>query len=461
MRKREKTVIAILGMHRSGTSLAGQMVHALGVPMGDSLIVANEYNERGYFEDSVVVKIHDELLLALGRPWKSISSTMPLPADWLRRPATATAREKLRAYLKVELRQGTRAVKDPRMARILPLWMELATEVGFDLIPLLCVRSPSEVARSLATRDHFPLNMGELLWTIYNFEIVDALGSSVDCVLCYEDWFKHPTENLNRLAAAIKVKLTERRCQELASTVVDTKLRHHVTKKGAESGPNAEFYRLLQLWADNSSVPKELATLLTIIRDSGALFAPWHEARETSYMAEAEEARIAEQARITASAEEYHKAYQDTEQARLSATAQAEENLKAYQQTEQERVSALEALKHVEQERDTVASQAEEYHRAYQDTEQARQAALHAIKHVEQERDAVAAQAREYLGAYHVTEQARVAALDAIKRVEYERDAAAAQARAYLDAYQESELKRLNSLCQRLYRLATFKWMKK
>ena len=414
MRKREKTVIAILGMHRSGTSLAGQMVHALGVPMGDSLIVANEYNERGYFEDSVVVKIHDELLLALGRPWKSISSTMPLPADWLRRPATATAREKLRAYLKVELRQGTRAVKDPRMARILPLWMELATEVGFDLIPLLCVRSPSEVARSLATRDHFPLNMGELLWTIYNFEIVDALGSSVDCVLCYEDWFKHPTENLNRLAAAIKVKLTERRCQELASTVVDTKLRHHVTKKGAESGPNAEFYRLLQLWADNSSVPKELATLLTIIRDSGALFAPWHEARETSYMAEAEEARIAEQARITASAEEYLRAYQDTEQARLSATAQAEE------------VSALEALKHVEQERDTVA-----------------------------------AQAREYLGAYHVTEQARAAALEAIKCVEYERDAAAAQAKIYHDAYQESERTRLNSLCQRLYRLATFKWMKK
>ena len=146
---------------------------------------------------------------------------------------------------------------------------------------------------------------------------------------------------------------------------------------------------------------------------------------------------------------------------RMSAIARAEELLGAYQQTEQERLSALEALKHVEQECDTVASQAEEYHRAYQDTEQARQAALHAIKHVEQERDAVAAQAREYLGAYHVTEQARAAALEAIKCVEYERDAAAAQAKIYHDAYQESERTRLNSLCQRLYRLATFKWMKK
>jgi hypothetical protein len=517
LRKQEKTVIAILGMHRSGTSLAGQMVHALGVPMGDNLIVANEYNERGYFEDSVVVKIHDELLMALGRPWQSISSTMPLPAEWMQRPETALAREKLRAHISAELRQGTWAVKDPRMARLLPLWKELASEVGFELIPLLCVRSPNEVASSLATRDHFPLNMGELLWTIYNFEIIDALGSSMGCVLCYEDWFKRPTESLNRLAAAIKVNLTDKRCQELASTIVDSKLRHHATKEGEETGPNAEFYRLLRQWANNDKAPEELATLLTIIRDSGALFAPWYEARETSYMAEAEEARIAEQARITASAEEYLKAYQQTEKARVSAlealkrveqerdavaaqakdnlkayqeteqariaiAAQAEENLKAYQQTEQARVSALEALTRVEEERDTVAAQAkdnlkayqdterariaiaaqaEENLKAYQQTEQARQAALHAIKQVEQERDAVAAQAREYLGAYQVTEQARVSALEAIKRVEHERDAATALAQTYHDAYQESERKRLSTLCHRLYRLVTLSGLRK
>jgi galactitol-specific phosphotransferase system IIB component len=373
LRKKGNTVIAILGMHRSGTSLAGQMVHALGVPMGDNLIVANEYNERGYFEDSVVVKIHDELLLALGRPWQSINSTMPLPTDWQQRPETAAAKEKLGGHIKSELRQGSWAVKDPRMARFLPLWKGLATELGFELVPLLCVRSPSEVAGSLAKRDHFPLNMGELLWTIYNFEIVDSLGPSLDCVLCYEDWFRRPEENLKRLAAAAGVELTNKRCVKLASTIVDAKLRHHVASEGKVPGPNAEFYRLLHQWANTNTPPAGLATLLTIIRDSGMLFAPWYEACASSYMAEAEVAKIAEQARITSN---------------------AEENLKAYQQTEQARIDALVAIKQVEQERDSVAVQAQKYLEAYQQTEQARIDALVAIKQVEQERDSVAVQAQ-------------------------------------------------------------------
>ena len=65
MRKKDKTIVAILGMHRSGTSLVGQMLHAMGVPMGSNLVVANEYNERGYYEDNVVVRIHDKLLREL------------------------------------------------------------------------------------------------------------------------------------------------------------------------------------------------------------------------------------------------------------------------------------------------------------------------------------------------------------------------------------------------------------
>src|SRR5688572_3448925 len=115
-------------MHRSGTSLAGQMLHALGVPMSANLLVANEYNERGYFEDAAGVRTHAELLNALGCPWHSISATFPLPADWLEHPAAHTARQKLAEHVGQQL-TGTRwAVKDPRMARLLPLWLQLAED---------------------------------------------------------------------------------------------------------------------------------------------------------------------------------------------------------------------------------------------------------------------------------------------------------------------------------------------
>ena len=355
-----------------------------------------------------------------------------------------------------------------------------------------------EVVSSLQVRNaSFSTVDGLLAWLAHVIDSFACATPENTFILSSRSFLKDPVSTLKKLGQRINIQwpIPPYDAAERLHEFLDSSLVHHrpvgsvpypplggeverivdCLKTSDLESPNATFFACLENgkeWLDELRalfecvIKNPLASLnaerMSAIARAEELLGAYQQTEQERLSALEALKHVEQECDTVASqAEEYHRAYQDTEQARLSATAQAEENLKAYQQTEQERVSALEALKHVEQERDTVASQAEEYHRAYQDTEQARQAALHAIKHVEQERDAVAAQAREYLGAYHVTEQARVAALDAIKRVEYERDAAAAQARAYLDAYQESELKRLNSLCQRLYRLATFKWMKK
>ena len=50
-------VIMVLGVHRSGTSCLAGMLSALGLPMGDSGIRANDGNPKGFFEDRLLRRV--------------------------------------------------------------------------------------------------------------------------------------------------------------------------------------------------------------------------------------------------------------------------------------------------------------------------------------------------------------------------------------------------------------------
>ena len=53
--------IAVVGMHRSGTSLVAGLIRALGVSMGDYMVQANRTNPLGFFEDLEYVRFHQRL----------------------------------------------------------------------------------------------------------------------------------------------------------------------------------------------------------------------------------------------------------------------------------------------------------------------------------------------------------------------------------------------------------------
>jgi hypothetical protein len=55
-------------------------------------------------------------------------------------------------------------LKDPRICRIAPFWLEARREANIAPLVVIPVRSPLEVARSLASRDGFSLEKGLLLW---------------------------------------------------------------------------------------------------------------------------------------------------------------------------------------------------------------------------------------------------------------------------------------------------------
>ena len=57
-----KPVVMIVGMHRSGTSAAGQLLENLGFDFGNNLLEGiDNINNRGFWEDREVVALDEHI----------------------------------------------------------------------------------------------------------------------------------------------------------------------------------------------------------------------------------------------------------------------------------------------------------------------------------------------------------------------------------------------------------------
>lgn len=190
-------LILLLGMHRSGTSLLGSLLQALGVGLPGPLLAADQHNPEGYFEREDITEIQDNLLRELGRHWPSASGALPLPEHWLELPSTQRAETLLHGLLQEECRHQTRpwAIKDPRCSLLLPLWRRICTNLEIPLRLIASVRDPGEVMVSLLRRDAESTGMtpwrAQKLWWHHNRRLLlDALELPL-AVVEYGNWF-HP-----------------------------------------------------------------------------------------------------------------------------------------------------------------------------------------------------------------------------------------------------------------------------
>jgi hypothetical protein len=110
-------------MHRTGTSVVARVVNLLGADIGKDLIAPDAGNIRGYWESKSVVQVHEQLLEDLG---SSSADPLPLPDDWIKTPFAGRALERLAELIKSEFHASSLfVVKDPRISKLLPLWIEL------------------------------------------------------------------------------------------------------------------------------------------------------------------------------------------------------------------------------------------------------------------------------------------------------------------------------------------------
>lgn len=166
-------VVAVLGMHRSGTScLTGSLQHA-GLSLGDCH-TWNKHNERGNRENQKFVDLHDAILAANGGAW----DVPPANVVW-KDEHTAWAKELLVAHAG----EPNFGFKDPRGLLVIDGWKSLYPKIEFIGI----YRHPNAVAKSLAKRSNKTREESLDLWYAYNSILYHQYEISPFPILCFDD----------------------------------------------------------------------------------------------------------------------------------------------------------------------------------------------------------------------------------------------------------------------------------
>ena len=212
--------VAIVGMHRSGTSMVAQLLGRCGIYLGEdgALLGPTADNRQGHWEHAGFHRLNEEILAELGGGWD-----MPprVPTGWgedIRLRGARTAAEAL-----VESFDGREpwGWKDPRTSLTLPLWQELIP----DLKLVWCLRHPLEVALSLQRRGMFSYANSLTLWRIYNERVMSGLEDGNWILTEYDAYFERPESELRRLLSHLEIPYSQSSITE-AVAVPANGLRH-------------------------------------------------------------------------------------------------------------------------------------------------------------------------------------------------------------------------------------------
>jgi hypothetical protein len=152
----------VLGVHRSGTSAFARVASLLGCALPKELMAPSEGNTIGHWESNIVTALNDELLASAGSRW---DDWLSLGEDWSGSVLRDEFLDRAAEVLRQEYGQSSLFVlKDPRICRLAPLWLEALTVLNVHAVVAIPVRNPIEVAESLSARDGSAPGHGLLVW---------------------------------------------------------------------------------------------------------------------------------------------------------------------------------------------------------------------------------------------------------------------------------------------------------
>jgi hypothetical protein len=256
--------IAVLGMHRSGTSMVTRMLAACGLQVGPSseLLGPSSENPTGYWERRPMVLLNDVVLDRIGLAWDHVPA-LP-PEGWetsaVLDDALVTARELVGAFPA----DGTWGWKDPRTSITLPFW-ERAMGEGDDARAsvVVCARNPLDVAASLATRGGMSPRHAFALWHAYSERALDLARERTAVVTHYDAYFHDGEAELARVCSAIGLEPTE---AVLGAAAAGADGAHRHSARGLadlvrSSAPDETVALYLELLAASGPVMEQVAAL--------------------------------------------------------------------------------------------------------------------------------------------------------------------------------------------------------
>ena len=194
--------VIVLGMHRSGTSLASGLLSLSGVYFGpeNEFIQANEENPKGFWERKDIRQLNDSLLHQMSCDWSEISNlyNKKIPDKVIE--AFYSKANAIINKLYQDAQTGVIGLKEPRLCLLMPFWQYLLNENDFFL---LVYRDPEEIAISLKNRNAIPFKVSNYLTEKYLELAIAAIKDRPHFIVSFKDLVENPLRSTQNIIAAI------------------------------------------------------------------------------------------------------------------------------------------------------------------------------------------------------------------------------------------------------------------
>ena len=242
----KQNVIIIAGMHRSGTSLSGNLLEKSGLFIGEQLLSNGFDNKKGHFEDLEILKIHETDLKLKGLDTRGLKGAISGNLSF-----ESSTNKAVDAFLSTRENKPLWGWKEPRTTLYLQAWKRKLPEAKCIAV----YRHYDDVASSLIKRYNYKLKYGVGMstfirakhvllyplsilikryeayksWHIYNQNILDFKEQNPNDVVIVE--LNHFMEHYNAIINEVNTTFeTELRTIDV-STVFDAHLLSSHQKK--------------------------------------------------------------------------------------------------------------------------------------------------------------------------------------------------------------------------------------
>ncbi len=229
--KKNRRAIIVIGMHRSGTSALARTVNLCGVDLGSNLMPpAQDNNEKGFWENSAIHRIHEMLFRDLNSSWDDVRS---LQDGWWNFDIVQKYKLEIVSILEREFAKSRFwGIKDPRICRLLPLMHPLIEQMGCKPYYLIIVRNPLEVVASLAKRDGFSEGKSCFLWLRHLIESEKGTRNSSRVFVTYEELLSNWKKVMSRIQRSFGFRwpVTLKKAGPEIEAFLENRLRHNLLK---------------------------------------------------------------------------------------------------------------------------------------------------------------------------------------------------------------------------------------
>ena len=208
MTSRDRKAVIVLGMHRSGTSALSGALNIAGIDFASEskhFDADSNVNAKGYWEHAGIVLKNEKLLSMLDSSWDDFR-------DYSERLPSLSGLDEVKNEIGGILESDFNSdspigVKDPRMCRLLPIWLDVLQDKGVEPHFVIITRHPYEVAKSLSARDGMLEDKALLLWLSYVMEAEKYSRGCRRSFLTYHELMTDWEKTLSRVFDDISIHL--------------------------------------------------------------------------------------------------------------------------------------------------------------------------------------------------------------------------------------------------------------